>query len=78
MPVDEDEGIALVERMIAERDHVGPRIEKIVEDPLRDPEAPRRVLPVHHDEIELQLVPEPRQDLEQGVAPSPPDHVAEE
>ena len=75
VPVDEDEGIALVERMIAERDHVGPRVEKIIEDRLRDPEAARRVLPVHHDEIELPVTAQTAQIFRDRPTPRAAHHI---
>src|SRR5690606_5920334 len=41
------------EGVVAERDDVGAGLDELLEVPARDPEAPRGVLAVHDDEVEL-------------------------
>ena len=51
--LDEDERLALVPGMIAERDGVGAGVDEVVVDRLGDAEAAGGVLAIDHDEIEL-------------------------
>ena len=51
--LDVDEGILLVERVVAERDDIGAGIDQLVEDLLGDAKAAGRVLAIDDEEIEL-------------------------
>src|SRR5690606_26891350 len=72
------QGLALVPGMIAQRQAVGARVEKLAGRVLSDAEAAGRVLGVDHHEVELQLAPEARQVVADPVAPGLADHVSEE
>src|SRR6202011_4433109 len=61
--LDEDERLALVPGVIAERDGVGAGVEQVLVDRLGDAEAAGGVLAVKDDEIELPVGDEPRQPL---------------
>ena len=76
--LDEHQRLALVPRMIAERDGVGAGVDQLVVDDLGDAEAAGRVLAVDHDEIELPVFDETGQPLVDDCAPGAPDHVADE
>ena len=77
-PLDEDQRLALVEGVVAERDGVGTGVDQLVVDRLGDAEAAGRVLAVDGDEIELPVAPEPRQPLQHRRAPAAADDVADE
>ena len=51
--LDEDQRLALIPRVIAERDGIGAGVDELVVDRLGDAEAAGRVLAIDDDEIEL-------------------------
>ena len=64
--------------MIAERDHIGPRIAQLAVDFLRDPETMCSVLAVENDKIGLISIPHQRQLAQYSISSGSADHVAEE
>ena len=75
---DEYQRLALVPRMVAERDGVGAGIHHLVVDRLGNAEAAGRVLAVDDDAIELPVAHEPGQPVEDDRASGAPHHVADE
>ena len=78
LALDEDQGLALVPGVVAERDRIGAGIQQIVADRLGDAEAAGGVLAVDDDAIELPALAQAGQALDHRVAAGPPDDVAEE
>jgi hypothetical protein len=56
---DELQHVALVEGVIAQRDHIGPGLEQGLGMGTREARARGRVLAVDHNEIEAPLLPQP-------------------
>jgi hypothetical protein len=77
LALDELEHVALVEGMVAEREHVGARVEKRTGMRGRQPRARGRVLAVHHDEVEPPVGPEPGEAVDHGRPSRAPDDIAE-
>src|SRR5262249_49825854 len=69
--------LLLVPDMVAGGDHVGAGGVELGAQLLGDAEAAGGVLAIDHDEIERQLAAQPRQLLEQRLAPRPSDDIAE-
>ena len=78
LALDEHQRLALVEGVVAERDHIGARRQQLVADRLGDAEAAGRVLAVDDDEIELPGVAQAGQAVRDRVAAGAADDVAEE
>jgi hypothetical protein len=78
LPLDEDERLALVPDMIAERDDVGACVDEVLADLLGDAEAAGGVLAVDDDEVEAQVADQRRQVLGDRRSPGPSHHVAHE
>src|SRR6185312_10225582 len=76
--LDEDQRLALVPGVIAERDGIGAGVDQFGVDRLRDAEAAGGVLAVDHDQIELPVLDQSLQAFVDGGAPRAPDHVADE
>jgi hypothetical protein len=64
--------------VVAERDHVCAAREQLVRDLRRDPRAVRRVLAVEDAEVDVELVPQPRQPLLDDPAPRNAEDVGDE
>ncbi len=75
--LDEDQRLALVPGMIAERDGVGAGIEQLLIDRLGDAEAAGRVLAIDHDEIERPVPDQSRQMIRDRGAAGAADDVAD-
>ena len=78
LALDEDQRLALVEDMVAERDAVGAGVEHLLADGLGDAEAAGRVLAIDDDEIERPAAAQLGQPLVDRLAAGAADHVAEE
>ena len=78
LALDEDEGLLLIEGVVAERHHVGAGVEEVAEDGFGDAEAPGRVLAIDDDEVELIALDEARDGLDHRIAARAADHIAEE
>jgi hypothetical protein len=76
--LDELEHVGLVEGVVAQRDHIGARVEQRAGMGGRQPRARGRVLAVDYDEVEPPVGAQPGQALGHGGAARPPDDVAEE
>jgi hypothetical protein len=76
--LDEDQRLALIPGVVAERDGIGAGIEQLLIDRLGDAEAASGVLTVDHHQVELPLGDQSRQPLEDDGAPGAADHVADE
>ena len=78
LALDEDERLALIPGMIAERHGVGAGHQDLVADRLGDAEAAGGVLAVDDDAIEPPALAQRRQPRRDGAAPGPSDDIAEE
>ncbi len=78
LATDEDQRLLLVESMVTERHRIGPGIDQLGADRLRNAKAPGRVLAVDGDEIEPQALAQPWQMLKHGSPARPADDIAEE
>jgi len=76
--LDEDQRLALVPGVIAERDGVGAGIDEVVVDRLGDTEAAGGVLAVDDDKIKAPFSDQLRHVIEQDGAPATPDNIADE
>src|ERR1041384_7545989 len=74
----ENQRLALVPSMIAERDDVGAGVADLVIDRLGNAEAAGGVLAVDRDEVEPPALAQPRQAADHHLASGPADDVAEE
>jgi hypothetical protein len=72
LPLDEDEGFALVPGMVAEGDRVGPGAEDLVADGRRDAEPSGRVLAVDHHAVQSPALAQGRQALGTARRPGRP------
>ena len=70
--------LAVPERVVAERDRVGPHLEQLARRLLRDPHAAGGVLPVHHHEVRLVRSTDLRQQRGERPASDAADHIADE
>ncbi len=77
LPVDIDEGFALVPDVVAGGHHIGARIHHILKDLLGDAEAGGRILAIHHDEIEAVFLDQARQSLNGSGAAGPADQITQ-
>ncbi len=78
LPLDEHQGLALVEGMVAERDHVGAGFQDGGADGFRDARAARRVLAVDHHAVETPRGPQPWQLALDRVAAGAAHDIADE
>ena len=78
LALDEHKSLALVERVVAERDRVGAGAEELLADRLGDAKAAGGVLAINDDEIEPPVGAQFRQAVDQRRAPGAPDNVADE
>ena len=78
LALDEDQRLALIEGVVAERHRVDAGGEELLADRLGDAEAAGGVLAVDDDEIEPPARAQERQPAEDRGAPRAPDHVADE
>ena len=77
MTLDEDQRLALVEGMIAQRHHVGARREKAEEDLFRDAKAMRGILAIDHDQIRPVPRPQAGKLARHGLAARSAHHIAQ-
>ena len=77
LPLDEDERLALVPGMVAERHAIGPVCEQLVADHFRDAEPAGGILAVDDDEIGPQACTDIRQMPLDGRAPGAADDIAD-
>ena len=75
--LDEDQRLALIPGMIAERDGVGAGVDQFVVDRFGDAEAAGGVLAVDHDEIEFPVGDQLRQALVDRRAPAAAYYIAD-
>ena len=75
LALDEDEGVLLIEGVIAERDAVGARVEQFFGDGFGDAEPAGGVLAVHDDEIERVRRAQFRQGFDHGFTARAADNV---
>ena len=75
--LDEDQRLALVEGVIAERHDIGARRHKAEEDVLGDAEAMRGILAIHHHEIGTIAFAQQGQFTRHRIAAAAADHVAQ-
>jgi hypothetical protein len=75
---DEDESLALVEGMIAQRYAIRPGRENIGADRLGDPKAAGRILAVYNNEVEPPYLTQFGQILEENRAAGTADNIADE
>src|SRR6202011_3235013 len=76
--LDEHQRLALIPRMVAERDGVGAGVDEFLVDRFGDAEAAGGVLAVDDDEIERPVADHAGQMFRDGGATGPADHVAYE
>ena len=77
-PLDEHQGLALVEGVVAERDAIDPGVEEFLRDGLGDAETAGGVLAIGDDEIERQIPPQDGDMFGDGGAAGAADDVADE
>ena len=78
LPFDEDQGLALVPGVVAERDDVRAGVQDVVGNRLGDAEAARRVLAIDHDEVEPPAFAQGGKLLRDHIAAWSADDIAEE
>ena len=78
LPLDENQRLALVEGVIAERHAIRAGLQKFVADGLGDAKAAGGVLAIDDDEIQLPELAQPRQPRQQGGTAGAADHIADE
>jgi hypothetical protein len=64
--------------VVSGRDHVGPRLDETRREFCGQPDAVRRVLPVHDAEVRIELVPELREAIGYRPAAGRAEDVADE
>jgi hypothetical protein len=74
---DEDERLALVPGVVAERDRIGAGVDQLVIDRLGDAEAAGRILAVDDDEIELPLLSQGGKSIVHHRAAGPAQDVSD-
>ena len=65
---DKNQRLALIKRVVTERDRVGTRIEKIVADRFGDAKATRSVLAIDHHTIEIPAATQSGKRIKNGIS----------